>query len=95
MSAEILGQVLASTILDDIDLRIKSPFFRRNEQEIEYALFEFSNKVGAIITYILIQAMNPLNKFSDNTKNPVEGDLNVETWIDDVNLAKASIMSFL
>ena len=94
MSAEILGQVLASTILDDIDLRIKSPFFRRNEQ-IENALFEFSNKVGAIITYILIQAMNPLNKFSDNTKNPVEGDLNVETWIDDVNLAKASIMSFL
>jgi predicted transcriptional regulator len=84
MSAEILGQVLASTILDDIDLKIKSPLFRRSEQEIENALFDFSNKVGAIVTYILIQAMNPLNEFSGNTKNSIGRDLNVETWIDDV-----------
>jgi hypothetical protein len=47
-------------------------------------LFQFSNKVGAIITYLLIQSMNPLNKFSSNTKNLVESDLNVEAWIDDV-----------
>jgi hypothetical protein len=84
MSAEILGQVLASTILDDIDLKIRSPLFRRSEQEIENALFDFSNKVGAIVTYILIQAMNPLNEFSGNTKNSIGRDLNVETWIDDV-----------
>lgn len=83
ISAEILGEVIASTILYDIDLKIKSPLFRRSEQEIENALFEFSNKVGAIITYLLIQSMNPL-KFSGNTKNSVESDLNVETWIDDV-----------
>jgi hypothetical protein len=84
ISAEILGQVLASTILEEIDLKIKSPFFRRTEQEIGNAMFVFSNKVGAIITYILIQAMNPLNKFGGNTKNLAERDLNVETWIDDV-----------
>jgi hypothetical protein len=84
ISAEILGQVLASTILEEIDLKIKSPFFRRTEQEIGNAMFVFSNKVGAIITYILIQAMNPLNKISGNTKNSIERDLNVETWIDDV-----------
>jgi hypothetical protein len=28
--------------------------------------------------------MNPLNKISGNTKNSIERDLNVETWIDDV-----------
>jgi hypothetical protein len=84
ISAEILGEVLASTILYDSDLKIKSPFFRRSEQEIGNALFVFSNKVGAIITYLLIQSMNPLNKISGNTKNPVERDLNVETWVDDV-----------
>jgi predicted transcriptional regulator len=84
MSAEILGGVIASTILYDSDLKIKCPLFRRSEQEIENALFVFSNKVGAIITYLLIQSMNPLNKFSGNTKNSVESDLNVETWIDDV-----------
>jgi hypothetical protein len=84
ISAEILGSALASTVLEKNNPRIKSPLFRRSEQEIENALFEFSNKVGAIITYLLIQSMNPLNKISGNTKNSVEKDLNVETWIDDV-----------
>jgi predicted transcriptional regulator len=84
ISAEILGEVLASTFLLDNDRNVKSPFFRRSEQEIENALFRFSNKVGAIITYLLIQSMNPFNKISGVTKNSVESDLNVETWIDDV-----------
>jgi hypothetical protein len=84
ISAEVLGQALASTVLDDTDLKIKSPFFRRSEREIENSLFVFSNKVGAIITYLLIQAMNPLNKISGHIKNSIERDLNVETWIDDV-----------
>lgn len=84
ISAEVLGEILVSTILDKNDLKIKSPFFKKSEQEIENALFEFSNKVGAIITYLLIQSMNPFNKISGNTKNSVERDLNVETWFDDV-----------
>ena len=84
ISAEVLGEVLASTILNDNELKIKSPFFRRSEQGIENALFIFSNKVGAVITYLLIQSMNPLNRISSNTENSVERDLNVETWIDDV-----------
>ena len=84
VSAETLGEEIVARILADNDFSIKSPFFRRSEQEIENALFGFSNKVGATITYLLIQSMNPLNKISGNTKNSVERDLNVETWIDDV-----------
>src|SRR5918995_473598 len=49
ISAEILGSALASTVLEKNNPRIKSPLFRRSEQEIENALFAFSNKVVAII----------------------------------------------
>src|SRR5215208_6341383 len=71
VSAETLGEEIVARILADNDFSIKSPFFRRSEQEIENALFGFSNKVGATITYLLIQSMNPLNKISGNTKNSV------------------------
>jgi hypothetical protein len=44
----------------------------------------FSNKIGAITTYLLIQSMNPSNKIMGNdTKNDEEKDLNVERWVDD------------
>ena len=84
VKAEILGEVIASRILLNDDFSIHSPFFKRSDQKIENGLFEFSNKIGAVITYLLIQAMNPRNGIGGNTKNAVEKDLNIETWIDDV-----------
>ena len=43
----------------------------------------FSNKLGAIITYLIIQAMNPFNRIMGDTKNDEQKDLNVQRWIDD------------
>ena len=82
--AEILGEVVASRILVNNDFQMQSPFFKRSDQKIENALFEFSNKIGAVITYLLIQSMNPCNGIGEDTKNAIEKDLNIEIWIDDV-----------
>ena len=66
----------------NIDFPIDSPFLRNIVTE-NHLLFMFSNKLGAIITYLIIQAMNPFNKIMGDTKNDEEKDLNVQRWIDD------------
>jgi hypothetical protein len=44
-----------------------------SEDQVEHALFEFSNRIGAFITYALIQAMNPdNNKMSLSTRGQDE-----------------------
>jgi hypothetical protein len=50
---------------------VDSPFFRLIEsgKALQYGLFMLSNKLGAIISYLLIQAMNPSNKIMGDTKN--------------------------
>jgi hypothetical protein len=55
-----------------IVISLYKPMFT-TEDEIERALFEFSNRVGAFITYALIQAMNPENnKMSLSTRGQDE-----------------------
>jgi hypothetical protein len=49
---------------------------------LQHALFKFSNKVGAIITYLLIQAMSPANRITDDTKSSKEQDLDIQYWMD-------------
>ncbi|HET7284950.1 MAG TPA: hypothetical protein VFI70_09720 [Nitrososphaeraceae archaeon] len=70
-------------ILADKDFH--SPFLRNmvTDKSLEYSLVMFSSKIGAIITYLLIQSMNPDNKIMGDTKNDEEKDLNVQRWIDD------------
>ena len=72
-------------ILDNEDFQINSPYFRNTkvDNSLDLTLFDFSNKVGTIITYLLIQSMNPENKVTGNATNDEEKDLNVERWIDD------------
>jgi hypothetical protein len=64
------GLVLCDQIIEDyeinkiVDCTTYSSLYRpifTTEDGIEQALFEFSNRLGAFITYTLIQAMNPEN----------------------------------
>ena len=64
------GLVLCNQMITDFDLKREincsrytsfyNPMFT-SKYKAEEALFEFSNRVGAFITYALIQAMNPDN----------------------------------
>ncbi len=94
IAADLLGKGLASVILANEDFPVDSPFFKLTDTETapEKALFIFSQKVGAIVTYLLIQSMNPDNNITYDAKNDEEKDLNVERWIDD---AVSSLRHFL
>ena len=85
ITADIFSEAAAGMILADKDFPIDSPFLRNmvTDKPFEYALVMFSNKIGSIITYFLIQSMNPDNKIMGDTKNDEEKDLNVQRWIDD------------
>ena len=74
--------VLCNQIITDFELKkeidctsytdLYKPMFTP-EDEVERALFEFSNRIGAFITYALIQAMNPdNNKTSLSTRGQDE-----------------------
>jgi predicted transcriptional regulator len=85
LTADVFSKAAASLILANEDIPVDSPFFRLIEsgKALQYVLFKFSNKLGAIITYLLIQAMNPSNNITGDTKNDEEKDLNVQRWLDD------------
>jgi hypothetical protein len=44
------------------------------KDELERCVFEFSNKIGAFITFVLMHAMNPDNKKIINSKENIEKD---------------------
>jgi hypothetical protein len=53
-------------------ISLYKPMFTR-KHKLEHTIFEFSNRIGAFITYALIQAMNPdNNKTSLSTKGQDE-----------------------
>jgi predicted transcriptional regulator len=51
------------------------------KHKLERTLFEFSNRIGAFITYGLIQAMNPDNYNEYNLGSAQEQDTLVREWI--------------
>jgi hypothetical protein len=67
------------------------PKFRENDR-LEHCIFEFSNKVGSFITFVLIQALNPENKQIIKSEEHVENDTLIQEWIKGACL---SIMPFL
>ncbi len=90
LSALLLGVSFASKILADkqwivmsksynnvFDFREYTKFFEPKfnvDSRLEKIIFEFSNRIGAYITYVLIQAMNPdiidtKNKNDNETEN--------------------------
>jgi biotin operon repressor len=94
MDADILGTGVAGFVLKEDNIPLDTPFLKHVESDtdLQYALFEFSNKVGAIITYLLIQAMNPANNITDDTKSSKEKDLDIQYWLDS---ATSSLRLFL
>jgi hypothetical protein len=85
MTADIFGKAAAHRILN-MEFAINSPFFKKEVNmldELETALFKFSNKIGGIVTYMLIQSMNPSNKIVNNSRNGEECDMNIQRWVDD------------
>ena len=47
----------------------------QGEKPLDLTLFDFSDKVGAFITYLLIQSMNPESKITGNTTSDGDKDL--------------------
>jgi hypothetical protein len=92
-TADLFGKAAAAKILLDEDFHVDGAFFRNvTSNPLEIALFRYSNKVGAIITYLLIQSMNPSNKVMGDTKNDEEKDLNVQRWMDDALSSLGSVL---
>jgi Winged helix-turn-helix DNA-binding len=83
------------TVPNDYDSTYSKYFHPKFTEESGLArtLFEFSNKIGAFITYILIQAMNPKNEHTINSKEKdIDKDALVQEWIE---IAISSIIRFL
>jgi predicted transcriptional regulator len=70
--------------------RYYEPKFTDNDK-LEQILFEFSNKIGAFITYVLIQAMNA-ESYNTILLPPKEQNILVKEW---ANKAISEIMPFL
>jgi|GEM_PF-3310694 len=88
ITADIFSKLAAYSIFNiEKDFPIDSPYIEDNLIEVdslENALFKFSNGVGAIITYLLIQAMNLSNDIPGRDAiNPEEQDINVNRWVSD------------
>jgi hypothetical protein len=84
--ADIFSKAAAHRVLLNTEFDIDSPFIKKKVKildELETVLFKFSNKIGGIVTYMLIQSMNPSNKIADNSKNDEENDIKIQRWIDD------------
>ena len=89
VTADIFSGVGAGTILEfDRNFPIDSPYFKSeiidDKYSLENALFMFSNGVGSIITYLLIQSMNQsYNIPGKGAKSDEEKDINVRRWFSD------------
>lgn len=75
------------------DLIIDSPYFKYNktdfqkkletEQGVGNALFNFSNKIGALITFLVIESMNPDNMSIPNISNQDIINYRLTKWLED------------
>jgi hypothetical protein len=64
----------------------------KTKDGIEEALFSFSNRIGAYVTYVLLSSMDPANKFLKSASEK-ERDRLVREWID--NALSPAIISRL
>jgi DNA-binding transcriptional ArsR family regulator len=87
VTADIVSRAAAGKILENEELPIDSPYFESgmlDNYSLDNALFKFSNGVGAIITYLIIQSMDRSSEIPGrDTKNAKEQDINVNRWFND------------
>ena len=92
--ADIIVKSYVRNIFINSDFVIDSPYFRYNEESFRYkleadssvgnALFNFSNKIGALVTYAIIESINPDNMIApSNITNNNIINYTLERWLDD------------
>jgi hypothetical protein len=84
----MFSQAVIGTILKNEEFPLNSPYIETgivdNDDNLDRSLFKFSNVVGAIIKYLIIQSMDRSNEIlGRDAKNPREQDINVERWFSD------------
>jgi DNA-binding MarR family transcriptional regulator len=87
LTADILANSFVSNILDNDNFLIDIPSLETNIipfSGLEYELLKLSNMFGGFMIYALIQSMNPANKITETSRNPVEKDATVEAWLKDI-----------
>ncbi|CAN5463415.1 hypothetical protein BH18THE2_BH18THE2_20500 [soil metagenome] len=91
LTANFFGEVSVSRLLSEEKYVVPeqdgctyskyiSPKFTE-ESSLQRSLFEFSSKIGAFITYVLIQAMNPKNEYViKSEEKDLDRDALVQEW---------------
>jgi predicted transcriptional regulator len=87
-SAHLIGQWAAESMLaaTDEEFPTDSPFLSTEFSDIPFPdiLYEFSKKIGFIVTYLIIQSMNSSNiSDSNNMGKHIDMELEIERWFDD------------
>ena len=82
-----------SMFFNEKDFIVNSPYFLFDENDLkqkletEYfvgnAIFNFSNKIGAIITYLVIESMNPENNIASGESDHDIINIKLKYWLED------------
>jgi predicted transcriptional regulator len=94
LTADLIVKLYMKNILIDSDFLVESPsYFKYHEESFRYvlekdnsvntALFNFSNKIGALVTYAIIESLNLENMIGQNSNNKKIINYNLERWLDD------------
>jgi hypothetical protein len=85
VTPDLFAKTAADEILANEDFDLNSPFFRNMDTTNlpEYALFLFSNKIGAVMTYLLIQSMSESNRIVTEPRNNHGSELDADRWMND------------
>ena len=100
-SADLIGNWAAERMLAeaDEDLPMMNPFLSMEffEKRLSDVLSKFSNKIGVIITYLLIQSMSPSNiPNCDNIEKDNDINPEIERWFDDaISSLRPTLLPFL
>ena len=102
LTADLIVKSYMRNILMDSNFLIESPYFKYHGESFRYilehdnsvntALFNFSNKIGALVTYAIIESLNPENMIGQNVNNNKILNYNLERWLDD---AISTLVSYL
>ena len=85
VTPDLFAKVAADEMLLKKDFDLKSPFIRKMDTTDlpEYELFLFSNKLGAVMTYLLIESMSESNRVVTEPRNNHGSEPNAEMWVHD------------
>ncbi len=87
ITPDTYGRTVADELLTE-DFDINSASITKEATNLaEYTLLSFSNKLGAVLTYLLIQSICEFDKIVTNPKSNIRRDLKAKKWIGDAILS--------